>query len=467
MAELGREVLDWIAEVTGGSDVAAKLVVSGGRDGYRVDVTRDGAPLALFLQKGREAGAFTFNEIAREAEVFAALEKLGVAVPHVWGVSPEHNTLLVDRLEGQVWFHEPPDRAQQIAVAQDYIRQIARWHATPAAEMDLPSFKPVKRAREHQQDQLQGIRELFEREDAEAPIDEIARASLDFLEKNIPDYDGPAVLCQGDTGPGNFIYKDDKVLGVIDWELAHLGDPMDDIAWLSWRSTQHGFPDFPDRMAEYEQLSGIKVVADRVYYYRVNACGRLGPAFGLADMGRMTELRRRRGEPEGLAEDNDRTADGSQMLMTMLHRRMRLTALGQAMGMPLPSRYVSEDAARREHAWMYDNVLRQLQVMVPLIADRKASTLAKGVARQIKYLKEVDRDGWMFEQQEMADLSRLLGHTPEGLKEGRAELAEAARAHKVSFEGYFLYHWNRMVRDDHMMREASGRMYQRAWPELV
>ena len=464
--DLGEDVLAWIATVAAGRVVSTSLAATGGRLGYKVDVEADGRTLPLFLQRGRDPGTGSFNPIAREAEVFRALEPLGVAVPHVWGVSAEFNTLLVDRLEGFVWFQEPKDPAQQVAVAKDYIRQIARWHATPAAELDLPSYKPARTARAHQLEQLDGVRKLFAEEDAQAPIDEIARVSLDYLEKQIPDYDGPAVLCQGDTGPGNFIYKGDRVLGVIDWELAHLGDPMDDIAWLSWRATQHGFPDFPARLREYEALSGIKVVPQRVRYYRVNAGARLGPAFGLADMGRAADLRRRR-HGENAPAENDRTRDGGQMVMSMLHRRMRLQALGEALGMDLPSRAPAETAPPREHAALYDNVLRQLQAMVPMIAEPKAAAMAKGVARQIKFLREVDRDGTLFERQEMSDLTGLLGRTPESLIEGRAALAEAAREHRVSFEAYFHYHWSRMVRDDHLMREASGKLYERAWPALV
>jgi aminoglycoside phosphotransferase len=460
------QVLRWVAEVAGGPVADVDLASSGGRRGYRLDVERPDGKAALFLLFGRPTGEGSFNPVPLEAEVLRALERLGVATPHVWGVSAEHNALLVERPDGAGWFHEPADPLQRVAVARDYIRQIARWHATPAAALDLPSFPPPRRALDHQKDQLVGIRRLFETADAEAPIDEIARASLDYLERELPAYDGPAVLCQGDTGPGNFIYAGDKVLGVIDWELAHLGDPMDDIAWLSWRATQHGFPEFPERLREYEQLSGIKVVPERVYYYRVNACARLGPDFGSADMGRSALLRRRR-EPSGgsLAADNDRAA--SQMVMSMLHRRMRLQALGTALGIDLPSREPVEVAKPREHAPMYDNLLQQFQVMVPRIDDRQAVNLAKTMVREIKYLKAIDRDGALFENQELNEISGLLGRTPDGLTTGRADLAEAARARRITFEAYFHYHWNRMVRDDHLMREASGRLYERSWPPLT
>ena len=55
------------------------------------------------------------------------------------------------------------------------------------------------------------------------------------------------------------IIGSDGVRAVLDWELAHVGDPMDDIAWLSWRATQQGWPDFPARLREYEAASGVAV----------------------------------------------------------------------------------------------------------------------------------------------------------------------------------------------------------------
>ncbi len=50
---------------------------------------------------------------------------------------------------------------------------------------------------------------------------------------------------------------------------------------------------------------------------------------------------------------------------------------------------------------------------------------------------------------------------------GRVELATAARDGKVELDDYLLYHWARLTRDDWMMREASGGMYERDWPELT
>jgi aminoglycoside phosphotransferase (APT) family kinase protein len=456
---------EWIERTAGGRVVDCTQVAGGGRSGFAVDIAVGDDVRRLFLQRGGRGGVGSFMGFAREAEVYRALEPLGIPIPHVWGVDEDLDVFLVDRAEGKVWFRPPRDDAVALAVAQDFMRHLATWHSTPARELDLPTFGPVRSVREHQRDQLAGIQRLFEQEDRIQPIDALARAQLDHLVDHVPDFDGEPVLVQGDTGPGNFMYVDERVTAIVDWELAHLGDPMDDIAWLSWRATQQGWPDFPARLREYEAASGIDVDPARVRYYRLNACARLGPRFGLADMGEGTT--RPLGPAGPVDAAVDRYADGSGMVMNMLHRRMRLTAQADALGIELPGRATVDEAPPLPHAKLYDTVLGQLREIVERADDRAVSNLAKGAARQVKYLEELDRNRAHFEEHEVDDLGRLLGHAPASLDAGRTELATAARDGKVELDDYLRYHWARLVRDDWMMREASGSMYARAWPELT
>ncbi len=461
MADIAlEEIGEWIATVTMGTVESLTPAGGGGRPGFVAEVVIDGERRRLYAQQGRTAGLGSFLPITREAEVLRALEPLGVPVAHVWAVDPETGRILVDRMPGQAWFQAPSDPDEQVAVAQDFMRHLATWHRADAAAMPLHSFHPVKSMGEHQREQFAAIRAEFEREDSEEPIDALARLELDLLDNKLPDLPGPAVLVQGDTGPGNFMYEDGRVTAIVDWELAHLGDPMDDIAWLSWRATQHGFPDFPTRLREYESHSGITVADDRVRYYRVNAIARLGPRFGLAPMIGSG------GPLSGIRAGNERSADGSAFIMSMLHRRMVLTALADLAGIDVPDREIEVEAQAEPHNTMYDGLLDNMAAIVPRIADASAARVVKGVARHLKYLKEVDRNSALFDAQELDDVNGLLGTRFTGLPEGRPALAEAAREGSVALEDYLMYHYRRMARDDWMMRTASGAMFERAWPAL-
>ena len=73
------------------------------------------------------------------------------------------------------------------------------------------------------------------------------------------------VLVQGDTGPGNFVFEHGNVTGIVDWEFAHVGDPMDDWAWLDMRMPGE---DLTDLQARYSRATGIAIDPERIRYYR-------------------------------------------------------------------------------------------------------------------------------------------------------------------------------------------------------
>lgn len=467
MAEITPDVRAWIEQVTGGGVVASRQATAGGREGHTVDVERGGERLPLFLQIAREGDGMgnAFLSMGRQAEVLRALTAAGVPAPKVWGVDSERRLILVDRLAGKTWMHAPATAEEQLSVAQDFIRILAGWHSLDPNQLDLPSFKPVLSVREHQ-------RRVVEEMRAQAtaggqPLEPMLRISLDFLERELPDYDGRPVLCQGDTGPGNFMYENGKVTGVVDWELAHLGDPMDDIAWVTWRTTQHTFTHLPDRLREYAALSGHAIDERRILYYRVNACVRLAAngsgawgGFGLPGMG---EKPQRAAALQPVTSDFDRAADGSAFVFTILHRRMRLEALSDALGLPRPEAGEIEEAPAKDYGDLYEDVLSRLQIAGKRAQDKAAVNLIKGVARSVKYLKEADRNGAKFDAMELEDIGRMLARPQADLTEARKALYAAAVERKVSDEDYVGYHWRRFLRDEVIMRAAAGSVWRRGW----
>jgi aminoglycoside phosphotransferase (APT) family kinase protein len=49
------------------------------------------------------------------------------------------------------------------------------------------------------------------------------------------------VLVHGDYGPNNMLFDPEtfEVTAVLDWEWAHAGDPLDDLAWCEWIVRMH------------------------------------------------------------------------------------------------------------------------------------------------------------------------------------------------------------------------------------
>jgi len=444
---LPEEITGWIEETTGFHLARADRIPGGGmRQGWFVDLCEPGGPVhELFLRYSPEPESSAFHTLAAEAQVVKALHGAGARVPAVHAVHPEREAVLLDRMPGDTWFYRITDPAEQVRVAQDFIRQLAFVHRLGA--LDIPALGPPRTAREHALERVEAIRERATAPDG--TMDPLVRLSTDWLERHVPDYDGPLVLVQGDTGPGNFLYRDGRVSAVLDWELCHWGDPMDDIAWLSLRTVQDTFTHLPDRLAEYTALTGFPVDPERVWYYRVFA---------------ETTMATLRPKETGHAQPYDA---GNRLLYTQLHRRLWLEALNEVLGLDLrrPEPPVSAEPEHWHH--FYDDALTMLRTVAPRIEDPLAAQWTKGVARILRYLKETDASGRAETSLELARLSALLGHPAESVAAGRADLGEAFRRGAVSEEQLVRELWHRVMSDDELMRTASGALHDRGWPPLA
>jgi aminoglycoside phosphotransferase (APT) family kinase protein len=103
-------------------------------------------------------------------------------------------------------------------------------------------------------------------------IDYAARWLNEHLPKN-----PRATLVHNDFRNGNFMVGPDGVVAVLDWEVAHIGDPMRDLGWIctnSWRFGRSelpvgGFGEYADLFRGYESVSGIEVDPAHVKFWEV------------------------------------------------------------------------------------------------------------------------------------------------------------------------------------------------------
>ena len=105
-----------------------------------------------------------------------------------------------------------------------------------------------------------------------------------WLRDHLPPPAPRQTVVHGDMRTGNIIVGPEGLTGVLDWEVVHLGDPMEDLGWIcvtSWRFGEvekpaGGFGAREELFAGYEAVSGVKPDADRVRWWEVMGTLRWG-----------------------------------------------------------------------------------------------------------------------------------------------------------------------------------------------
>jgi aminoglycoside phosphotransferase (APT) family kinase protein len=121
---------------------------------------------------------------------------------------------------------------------------------------------------------LDRYEEVYRATGARRPILELA---FQYLRARVPDPVEP-VLLHGDFRNGNIMFDPETgVAAVLDWELAHLGDPAEDMGWIctnSWRFGRPdkpvgGFGDYADLLAGYQEAGGQPIPLSRVRFWQM------------------------------------------------------------------------------------------------------------------------------------------------------------------------------------------------------
>ena len=113
-------------------------------------------------------------------------------------------------------------------------------------------------------------------EDALGP-EPIAWAAIRWLEANLPP-PGRISVVHGDYRSGNFLIDGTPTIrGIVDWEMVHLGDAHEDLAWVMDPFWAHG-TDRPgatvseaEAIAHWQAASGLAVESERLRWWKVMA----------------------------------------------------------------------------------------------------------------------------------------------------------------------------------------------------
>jgi aminoglycoside phosphotransferase (APT) family kinase protein len=260
-----------------GGTVSGLRRLSGGasRVTSSFDLEGDGAGARpLILQQSRGDGAAPGAQVQVEEALLRAAAAAGVPVPAVVargsGDGLGAGWLVVERLEGETIprkiLRDPEWAAARAALTAQCGRALAAIHRIDPAS--IPGLAP--------QDPLRHPLPFL---DALGEVRPALELGVRWLEAHRPPPGRRAmVTVHGDFRSGNFLVGPEGLRAVLDWELAHAGDPAEDIGWLgapAWRfggpGVVGGFGALDELLASYTAAGGEAIDPARVHWWQVYA----------------------------------------------------------------------------------------------------------------------------------------------------------------------------------------------------
>lgn len=203
--------------------------------------------------------------LRREAIIYRALAGTSVRIPRLFADCDK--ALLVEMAEGQPDL-EHLNKSARIKVLDDYVDALAELHTTNIGSgcEDLDPPADASQAASHIVKLWEGI--FHTRVKRASPL---ATVATRWLLANAPTNAERLVICHGDVGPGNFMHDGERVTALLDWEFVHVGDPMDDLAWLAFRGHHMvgEIGDFHAQIERWQSRTGFTVDWRRIEYYRI------------------------------------------------------------------------------------------------------------------------------------------------------------------------------------------------------
>jgi aminoglycoside phosphotransferase (APT) family kinase protein len=223
------ETVEAVSDLTGLSGGAS-------RDTWSFDArTTSGRLLPLILQRHRSVAIDSGLLVETEAELLGAALRGGVPVARLLGADATDRTLgapflLVERIEGET----VPQRILRRPEYATARKRLPYQYGAALAQLQRVPLEAVPGLRV--EDPLERYRLVLDEVASPHPALELG---FRWLSQNRPP-SRSQVLVHGDFRNGNGIVTEDGLAAIIDFELAHIGDPLEDIGWFCIRAWRFG-----------------------------------------------------------------------------------------------------------------------------------------------------------------------------------------------------------------------------------
>ncbi len=387
----------WVEDYVGGRVVACERQPRW-RPAWFLEVERDAERLALYFRGDRGISSTAVYALEHEMTCLQVLEAEGIPVPHVFGFCSAPRGILMERSAGRADLSTARDEEEERSVKRHYMEILARIHA-----LDIEPFLRAGLEAPSDPDRL-ALADLpiweksFRR--AKSRPEPLIEFVLRWLKRNVPPAAGSTSFVCGDSG--QFLFEDGRVTAVLDLELAHLGDPAEDLGALRSRDLSEPLGDLRPAIAAYEEFAGHAVDQVLIDYHTV----RFALSTPLATVSVLAAAR-----------------PGIDLIQYLcwyhVYSRAPIEVIAHAQGVELVAPDLPKGESNR-HSAMYDDLSDRL---TPRSGKDEFAHYAENIAhRTAVYLQRLNRYGPALEADDMADINAQLGSQFENADDAAAAL---------------------------------------------
>jgi aminoglycoside phosphotransferase (APT) family kinase protein len=357
------------------------------RPAWFATLERDGRQTEVCVRGARVDALMPFS-LQHEMTLQRLMHEAGIPVAkvHLWNEDPAF--YVMERLAGKQDFEDVSD-ANRRQIVDEYLQALVRLH-----KLDVGPF--VEAGIFHPADPSQaGVAGLFEYErsyrETKVTADPFMEFALGWLRRNPVDAKGRQGPVVWDSG--QFHHDGEHLVGLLDLELGHVGDPMIDLGAWRMRGTTYDYGRFDDLYARYAELSGEPIDLEAIEWHHI--------AFTLSNQlsfhGALVQ-----------------PTAGSNFMMNLywcgLTNRMAVEAIAEKLGIELETLAAPDPAERSPITTALAYLVQTMQEFPAF--DETSAYESRAAFRLARHLKRFDEIGRQTQHDDLTDLEEVLGGRP-------------------------------------------------------
>jgi aminoglycoside phosphotransferase (APT) family kinase protein len=256
-----------------------KIFGGASRETYRLSLTVEGASRGVILRRDPPSSLID-TERALEFGAYERIYPTDIPVPEPLFLEDDARYLeqpfsVMAAIDGCQTDVSMLSNEQKTRLGQDKYQILGRLAGKDPLALGFDQITPVPALDQCAAEQLQYWEGVIRND--EIHPQPIAAAACRWLHANLPPPAQKLAIVHGDFRTGNFLFDDSATItGLLDWEMCHLGDPLEDLAWSLDPLWSWGEPGLAGRLIPIEEAidiwrstSGLACDADVLKWWRI------------------------------------------------------------------------------------------------------------------------------------------------------------------------------------------------------